>query len=147
MKPSFSITGIAFIGDVSSPSASVIAISTAQKELRFYDYKANSVKPIFTRVVSEHPIIGLYYSSRMRFHILSQIYRMLIFTDTRGGINLFDERTRRPFGKLRDHVGAVQDIFCSEKYPILVSIGLDRFLRIYEINDKRLLLSVAQLLS
>lgn len=67
---------------------------------------------------------------------------MLIFTDTRGGINLFDERTRKPFGKLRDHVGAVQDIFCLEKLPILVSVGLDRFLRIYQVNDKRLLLSV-----
>lgn len=67
---------------------------------------------------------------------------MLIFTDNCGGIYLFDERARKVFGKLKDHVGAVQSISCPEKYPILLSVGLDRYLRIYNLVTKSLLISV-----
>jgi len=60
----------------------------------------------------------------------------------KGNIVAVDLRMGRTAQNYKGFVGAVRDIACHPSEPYIVSVGLDRFLRVHHRTTKQLLLKV-----
>ena len=64
--------------------------------------------------------------------------RQLVVGNTVGEQALLDVRNKRCLGKYKGGAGAIRSIQCHPTLPLVVSCGLDRYIRIHDMNTRAL---------
>lgn len=109
-----------------------IVSGTGYKHIRLYDTKAASRRPVLSidtsqisdfRITAIQPTVGG-----------QQVYS----GDTAGEVVLWDLRSSRRVATLKSGLGSVRDLRTNSSDSVLVSVGLDRFMRVYNCNRNEL---------
>lgn len=117
-----------WIKDLQFMDPSKIVVATGFHQIRIYDTKAQR-RPIFNTDHGEHPYTCL---------ALRPDNRSVVFADTTGVVQEMDLRNGRIVGAYRGFAGTVKQLAFHPTQPLLVSCGLDRFLRLHSATTRAL---------
>nr|XP_039273354.1 WD repeat-containing protein 74-like [Styela clava] len=118
------VTGIRFF-----ENSSKIVTCTGKSQVRLYDTAAEQRRPVIEMKFDEYPLTAV---------SLTHNENQVIAGNTRGMVGMFDLRKK---GLVRSFKGLAGGVRCLECHPTLdyiASCGLDRFLRIHNINTGKL---------
>jgi len=119
------ITNVCFVND-----SKQICTTTGYHQIRLYDPKAQR-KPVQDFKWADNPITALSTCHRDG-HIIAG--------DNRGNLALFDLRSKiRPIQKYRGFAGSIRSIYAHPTEPFMASCGVDRFLLVHNIENRRTL--------
>ncbi|RHZ67014.1 hypothetical protein Glove_303g155 [Diversispora epigaea] len=118
------ITDLQFLNDVDTTK---LVIGSKYHQIRIYDTKAKR-RPVQDFNIGANPVVSL---------IVGRNSNEIIFSDTIGSVSSVDIRTGKILGRYKGFTGAVTDIAIDKKSTSLVTVGLDRFLRVHEMNATR----------
>lgn len=119
------ITDMEFLKD-----SKQIVTCTGYHKVRLYDPTTSQRRPVLDFDWGEHPFTSL---------SLRPNEMQIIVGDTQGGMALMDIRKGAMVHCFKGFSGAIRDLKCHETLPYVVSCGLDRFLRVHDIDTKELL--------
>ncbi|CAO3646250.1 unnamed protein product [Cunninghamella blakesleeana] len=116
---------------------SQIALSTHHHQIRLYDFK-KARRPVINTEIGKKPLTTL---------SIGQDFDHVVFTDTMNDVGFFNIKTEKLAGQLKGFSGAAKATQISpmpnlkseknqEENPIIVSVSLDRFLRIHELKTR-----------
>ncbi|KAJ3049911.1 WD repeat-containing protein 74 [Rhizophlyctis rosea] len=109
--------------------AARILVGTGHHQIRIYDTTPKTARrPIFNVDMGEYPVRALAVTPDMS---------QAIFSDTKGAMTAIDLKTGTLAGAFKSIAGAVTDIKVCEKQKHVVTVGMDRFLRIFELAGSR----------
>ncbi|KAI7872145.1 WD40-repeat-containing domain protein [Spinellus fusiger] len=119
-----------------SQDTSKIAVGTHYHQIRIYDVKA-ARRPVLNVEIGKSPITTVRMGKEDHH---------LMFTDTLGNVGTMDIRTGGIVARYKGYTGAVTDLAVvpqstfipspvSDKPPVMVSVSLDRFLRVHEMSS------------
>lgn len=112
------------------PSSDKVAVGSRYGYVRLYDPKAQR-RPVI-KVDMPEKAVNCIAASSQDHTVLCGL--------TKGDIVAVDMRMGRTTQNYKGFTGAVRDIVCHPTKPYIVSVGLDRFLRIHHLTTKKLLL-------
>ncbi|CAG8451177.1 3741_t:CDS:10 [Ambispora leptoticha] len=107
-----------------------IVVGTYYHQIRLYDIKT-ARRPVLNVEIGEHPIVSICVG-RNPYEIFA--------SDTACNVYSMDVRAGSLLGQFKGFTGSVRDLAIHAKSESLVTVGLDRFLRVHEIKGTRNLL-------
>ncbi|KAJ3045550.1 WD repeat-containing protein 74 [Rhizophlyctis rosea] len=119
------ITHLEWIGD---GNTSKIVVGTGYHQIRVYDIEGRARRPIINVEIGEHPVRAL---------AVAPDASQAIFSDTIGTMTAVDLKTGKTNGTYKGLAGAVTSIHVYTKRQQVVTVGMDRFMRIYELGGAR----------
>ncbi|KAG0170236.1 WD repeat-containing protein 74 [Apophysomyces sp. BC1015] len=118
-----------------SEDANKVVVGTHYHQIRLYDAKAGR-RPVLDVEIGKHPITSVH---------VGKDYNQVLFTDTVSSVGAVDIRTGKLVARYKGFQGAARDVFVtpqptfssssSDKAPMLVSVSIDRFLRVHEMTS------------
>jgi len=102
------------------------------KHIRLYDRKAQR-RPVLDVTWHEHPINSLSVTPNGDGVVIG---------NSAGYMATIDLRTGKCIGGYKGNVGSIRSVKCHQTQQIVVSCGLDRFAKIYDLNSRKLLKKV-----
>ncbi|XP_070685414.1 WD repeat-containing protein 74 [Pempheris klunzingeri] len=112
------------------PDSDRVVTCTGYHQVHVFDPSSPQRRPVLEAEYGEHPLTAL---------SLAPGGTTVVVGNTRGQVALLDLRTGRVRGSLKGPVGAVRGLQCHPSLPVVASCGLDRFLRIHSLEDRRTL--------
>ncbi|EGC30475.1 hypothetical protein DICPUDRAFT_41400 [Dictyostelium purpureum] len=104
-------------------------------KLKGYDLRSKNNRDSFLDVsFSKNPIQRIQYTSQKEFYFYA--------SDAGGKLFTFDIRTGKHCGSFKDSVGSIRDVQIHPTLPLLATVGLDRFLRVYNLDSRKMLQKV-----
>eukprot|EP00128_Syssomonas_multiformis_P012551 Colp12_sorted_trinity150504_noHs@35034 len=119
------------IGFLPGTQGNQVFVCTKHRHLRLYD-TSKQRRPMYTVEVGEHPFTALTVIDEKR----------AIVSDGIGTVNLIQIKDGKPVGKLPGFAGSVRALVMHPHLPLVASCGLDRFVRVHNINTRRLMAKV-----
>jgi len=120
------VTALAFLRPCSSPGAALILAGTGHKQVRIYDTLAGR-RPVQDLDSSQHsPFRATCVTPGPEEH-------SVFVGDTAGNLLQFDLRTLRRVSSLQGGAGSLRQL--SVRGRLLASAGLDRYLRLYDLQQ------------
>eukprot|EP01147_Barroeca_monosierra_P010366 gene10366-2500_t len=117
------IRDIAFVPNTDDK---VVVTVSAHRHLRVYDTRVKA-RPIYSEVRSEAAFNCL---------AVTNDGKKIITGNSLGHAQLFDFATKRILGNFHGPVGAVRDIALHPTLPVVALCGLDRHVRVYDIQNR-----------
>ncbi|XP_067943636.1 WD repeat-containing protein 74-like isoform X2 [Watersipora subatra] len=118
------------IGHLPRPSLSLVLATTGYHQIRVYDPLANRRRPLIDMEWGEQPITSLCVNPRND--------RQVMVGNTIGEQGLMDLRSMKCLGKYKGGAGAIRSIQCHPTLPVVVSCGLDRYVRVHDMQSRLL---------
>eukprot|EP01117_Protostelium_nocturnum_P015683 TRINITY_DN609_c0_g3_i1.p1 TRINITY_DN609_c0_g3~~TRINITY_DN609_c0_g3_i1.p1 ORF type:complete len:568 (+),score=253.49 TRINITY_DN609_c0_g3_i1:37-1740(+) len=117
-----------WVSDLGFVDENRIATSTGHHQVRLYDIKAQR-RPVADFVVSKYPVMCM---------LVSKDGNSVYAADTTGTINEWDFRkTKTPIRGFAGNTGSVRGMALHPTIPAIISVGLDRFARVYSTKTSR----------
>ncbi|KAK3603142.1 hypothetical protein CHS0354_042967 [Potamilus streckersoni] len=113
------------------PGSKKVITCTGHHQVRVYDPSIPQRRPIMDIQFDEYPLTAL----SLRPNRDDQV----IVSNTQGKMALMDLRKGQVVHIFKGFAGGIRDVQCHSSEPLVASCGLDRFLRIYDINTKQLM--------
>ncbi|KAM9367154.1 WD repeat-containing protein 74, partial [Phaethornis superciliosus] len=111
------------------PDSEKIVTCTAHRQVRLYDPSSPQRRPVLEVTFGEAPLTAL---------ALVPGETSVVVGSAQGDVAVIDLRQGRVLKCLKGFAGGVRGLQCHPSLPLLASCGLDRFLRIHHLGDKRL---------
>ncbi|XP_012251897.2 WD repeat-containing protein 74 [Athalia rosae] len=119
-----------WVSDIGFLPNSLVATASKFGYIRLYDPGAQR-RPVLNLLLKNEALTALTTTSKEK-HV--------VVASGRGRMNLIDFRNPgKVLNTYRGAVGGITDLSCSQSEPLLVSVSLDRHLRIHHMETKRLL--------
>ncbi|KAM9975186.1 hypothetical protein ACTFIW_008664 [Dictyostelium discoideum] len=100
--------------------------------IKAYDLRSKTNRSSFLDVsFSKHPIQSIQYTNQKEHYFYA--------SDSIGKVFCYDVRTGRQAGSFKDSTGSVKDIAIHPTLPLLATVGLDRHLRVYNLDNRKML--------
>ncbi|XP_033762511.1 WD repeat-containing protein 74-like [Pecten maximus] len=112
------------------PQSEKLVTTTGHHQIRVYDPKAQR-RPVLDFTYDEYPITALSTWG-------SQDNQVLV-GNTQGQMALIDLRKRAMVQQYKGFAGGIRCIQCHESLPLVASCGLDRYLRVHDLETRELL--------
>jgi len=106
-----------------------IVSCTGYNQVRVYDTKVQR-RPVIDMIFGEQPITAISLSHQKDYQV--------VVGNTSGLMGLLDIRKGSTVQLYKGFAGGIRDIQCHSHLPLIASCGLDRFLRIHDLNSKEL---------
>lgn len=106
-----------------------IVTSTGTHEIRYYDPRAQK-KPVKRMEWLDEPITALTVSQTSDWTVIAG--------NTKGDMAQFDLRKMLPNAKFKGQAGSVRCIQSHSSAPLIASCGIDRFVRVHDVNTRKL---------
>jgi len=117
-------TGIKYLNE------NEIVTTTGKSHIRIYDFRADQ-RPVQEFTYMDTPITAL---------SLCYKDRHIVVGNTTGNVSVLDLRnTKNQVVKLRGFAGAIRSIDAHPTTPFIVSVGIDRYVRLHHIQKKKLI--------
>jgi ribosome biogenesis protein NSA1 len=127
------ITALSFLSPCKeSEGSDKVVAGTGHKHVRVYDVKA-----------SRQPVVSIDIGDDFRVTAIcpSRDGHSVYVGDTSGGLYMWDLRTQRRVYTLKGSTGSIRSLQMNTSGNQVASVGLDRYLRIYNTKNNRLLSS------
>jgi len=118
------ITAIRFFKD----SDNEIVTGTGNHNIRVYDTRVKR-RPVVDFEFHEHPITAMTITGRNK---------SVIVGNSAGYMSELDITSGREIGAFKGNAGSIRDIRCHAVQPFVVSCGLDRILKVYDLSTRTL---------
>ncbi|XP_077536404.1 WD repeat domain 74 lethal (2) k09848 [Haemaphysalis longicornis] len=118
------VTDMDFMAD----SEKVIAI-TGHHQVRIYDPSCNQRRPVVDFEFDEYPLTCLSLTPRPE---------QVVVGNSRGRVALVDVRRKGTVHVFKGVAGSIRAVCCHPTLPLVASCGLDRFLRVHDLNTRLL---------
>lgn len=115
------------------PGSEKIVTCTSYHQVRLYDPSCPKRRPVLETSFDEHPLTAL---------SLTADASAVVVGNSHGNMAVIDLRQGRLLKTLKGLAGSIRSIQCHPTLPLVASCGLDRFLRVHSIEDKKLLYKV-----
>ncbi|XP_029372907.1 WD repeat-containing protein 74 [Echeneis naucrates] len=112
------------------PNTDKVITCTGFHQIHIFDPLSPQRRPIMEAKYGEYPLTTL---------SLPASGNMVVVGNTHGQIAMLDLRKGLVCGCLKGLVGGVRGLQCHSSQPVVASCGLDRFLRIHSLEDRKLL--------
>ncbi|XP_074661055.1 WD repeat-containing protein 74-like isoform X2 [Tubulanus polymorphus] len=112
------------------PDSEKIVTSTGHHQVRVYDPSTPRRRPVIDMQYDEYPLTAMSLTSNSN---------QIVVGNTQGSMALLDIRQGKMVHKFKGFAGGIRCIKCHPTLPYIASCGLDRFLRIHEMNSKKLI--------
>ncbi|KAG8564262.1 hypothetical protein GDO81_016396 [Engystomops pustulosus] len=112
------------------PDSDKVVTCTSYHQVRIYDPCSPKRRPVLETVFDEDPLTAL---------SVTPDGRSVVVGSSHGNMAVIDLRKGRLLCSLKGNAGSVRSIQCHKSMPIVASCGLDRFLRLHSLTDKKLL--------
>ncbi|KAK3104105.1 hypothetical protein FSP39_024457 [Pinctada imbricata] len=119
------VTGVVFCRD-----SDRLISCTGHHQIRVYDPKVQR-RPVLDFEFDEYPITALC--------LHSSDDNLVVVGNTHGKMGTIDVRTGKVVNLFKGFAGGIRDIQCHASEPIVASCGLDRYLRVHDLNTRALL--------
>jgi ribosome biogenesis protein NSA1 len=126
------VTQLCFVPPVHS--SSLVAVGTGHHHVRLYDIRAQK-RPVYSTEFGDSPITAMDVVPNGRDVIIG---------NSKGQLAKVDLRTGKVVNTFKDGKGCIKCVKCHLEDPLLVSCGLDRFLRVYHLESRELLQRVSR---
>nr|XP_025977379.1 WD repeat-containing protein 74-like [Dromaius novaehollandiae] len=110
------------------PGSDKIVTCTGHHQVRLYDPSSPQRRPVLETTFGEHPLTTL---------SLAPGANSVVVGSARGDLAVIDLRQGRLLRCLKGVAGGVRGLQCHPHRPLVASCGLDRFLRVHGLGDKR----------
>lgn len=110
------------------PASNKMVTCTGHSQVRVYDPSAQR-RPVMEMTFSEQPLTAL---------SLTADANGVVVGNTHGQLAVLDLRKGRLARCLKGQAGSVRALHCHPSLPLVASCGLDRFLRVHNVEDKKL---------
>ncbi|GAB6021817.1 WD repeat-containing protein 74 [Chamberlinius hualienensis] len=110
-----------------------IVTATGHHQIRLYDPKSSQKRPVIDMEFDEYPFTSIAVANQENY---------VIAGNTRGRMALFDLRKKLMVHCYKGFAGSIRSIQCHPSAPLVASCGLDRFLRIHDVNNHLLIKKV-----
>lgn len=118
------VTDMDFLAD----SEKVIAI-TGHHQVRIYDPSSHQRRPVVDFEFDEYPLTCLSLTPRPE---------QVVVGNSRGRVALLDVRRKGMVHVFKGVAGSIRAVCCHPTLPLVASCGLDRFLRVHDLNTRLL---------
>lgn len=118
------VTAIDFFKD----SKDQVVIGSGNHQVRVYDARVQR-RPMLDVEYHEHPITAI---------SLTNGNNTVIVGNSAGYMAELDLRTGKVAGGFKGNSGSIRDICCHVSQPYVVSCGLDRIIKLYDLKTRRL---------
>lgn len=112
------------------PETDKIITCTSYHQVRVYDPNTPQRRPVLEALFGEDPLTAL---------SITPDGRSVVVGNSHGNMGVIDLRKGRLLCSLKGSAGSVRSIQCHKSMPVVASCGLDRFMRLHNLNDKELL--------
>lgn len=112
------------------PQSDKVVTCTAYHQVHVYDPSGPQRRPVMETQFGEHPLTAL---------ALPADGHTVAVANTQGQMALLDLRKGGVQGVMKGATGSVRGLHCHPSLPLVASCGLDRFLRIHSLQDRKLL--------
>lgn len=119
------VTGVKFLHN----SNSKIVTSTGTSKIRLYDITGEQRRPCLEMNFDEYPLTAI---------TLTNNPNQVIVGNTRGNVGMFDFRKKALVRVYKGFAGSVRCLQTHPNLDYIASCGLDRYLRIHEVNSGKL---------
>jgi len=117
------ITDLQFL---SNSDTTKLVIGSKYHQIRVYDTKVKR-RPALDLSIGDYPVVSLTVGDS----------NQIIFSDTVGNVFSVDIRTGKTIGQFKGFSGAVTNMGVDTTTSSLVTVGMDRFLRVHEMGATR----------
>ncbi|KAF3693405.1 WD repeat-containing protein 74 [Channa argus] len=111
------------------PDSDKVVTCTGHHQVHVYDPSSPQRRPVLEAEYGEYPLTAL---------SLSAAGNTVVVGNTHGQIAMLDLRKGLVRGCLKGLAGGVRGLQCHPSQPLVASCGLDRFLRIHSLEDRKL---------
>ncbi|XP_064621391.1 WD repeat-containing protein 74-like isoform X2 [Lineus longissimus] len=111
------------------PDSQKVVMATGHHQVRVYDPSAQR-RPVLSMEFDEYPLTAM--------GLVANEYQVVV-GNTHGKMGLLDFRKGKLLHCFKGFAGGIRSIECHPTLPLIASCGLDRFLRIHDLNTKKLL--------
>ncbi|GFU52584.1 WD repeat-containing protein 74 [Nephila pilipes] len=118
-----------WITDLKFKSVDNIVTCTRHHQIRLYDTRAQR-RPVIDMDFERYPLMSL---------SLAHNDNQVVVGSSRGRMALIDLRRKLLVHAFKGFVGSIRSVQCHPTLPWVASCGLDRFLRIHDLNQHKLL--------
>ncbi|KAK7110824.1 WD repeat-containing protein 74-like [Littorina saxatilis] len=108
-----------------------VVTGTGHNQVRVYDPKSSQRRPVIDFNFLTYPVTGL--------SVCPLRDDQVIVGNTYGDMGLLDLRKQRTVQLYKGFAGGITDIQCHSTAPVVVSCGIDRYVRVHDIESKALL--------
>ncbi|XP_071108470.1 WD repeat-containing protein 74-like [Haliotis cracherodii] len=119
------VMGVQFL-----PGSDKIVTSTGHHQVRVYDPQSSQRRPVLDIEVDEYPLTAM----SLRHDRDNQV----LVGNTQGKMALVDLRNGKVVQVYKGFAGGIRDIKCHPTKPLVASCGLDRHLRIHDIDSREM---------
>ncbi|XP_018420355.1 PREDICTED: WD repeat-containing protein 74 [Nanorana parkeri] len=112
------------------PETDKIVTCTSYHQVRVYDPNTPQRRPVLEALFGEDPLTAL---------SITPDGRSVVVGNSHGNMGVIDLRKGKLLCALKGSAGSVRSIQCHKSMPVVASCGLDRFMRLHSLNDKKLL--------
>ncbi|XP_050816825.1 WD repeat-containing protein 74 [Gopherus flavomarginatus] len=109
------------------PGSEKIVTCTGHHQVRLYDPSSPQRRPVLEATYGEYPLTAL---------SLTPGADSVVVGSSHGDMAVIDLRQGRLVKCLKGFAGSVRSVQCHPALPLVASCGLDRFLRVHNIEDK-----------
>ncbi|XP_034021491.1 WD repeat-containing protein 74 [Thalassophryne amazonica] len=110
------------------PGTDKVVTCTGYRQVHVYDPSTPQRRPVLEAEYSEYPLTAL---------SLPGGGSTVVVGNTQGQVAVLDLRNGRVCGCLKGLAGGVRDLQCHMSQPVVASCGLDRFLHIHSLEDRK----------
>lgn len=111
------------------PDSDKIVTCTGHHQVRLYDPCTPQRRPVLEVEFGEYPLTAL---------ALAASQDSVVVGNTQGQLAVLDLRKGLVRGCLKGLAGGVRGLECHPTLPLVASCGLDRFLRVHSLDDRKL---------
>nr|XP_033811356.1 WD repeat-containing protein 74 isoform X2 [Geotrypetes seraphini] len=111
------------------PGSQKIVTCTGYRQVRLYDPCCPQRRPVLEALFQEYPLTALSVTSDAN---------CVVVGNTQGSMAIIDLRQGHLVKCLKGFAGSIRSVQCHASLPLVASCGLDRFLRVHNIEDKQL---------
>ncbi|XP_067649377.1 WD repeat-containing protein 74-like [Haliotis asinina] len=119
------VMGVKFL-----PGSDKVVTSTGHHQVRVYDPQSSQRRPVLDIEVDEYPLTAI----SLRHDQDNQV----LVGNTQGKMALVDLRNGKVMQVYKGFAGGIRDIKCHPSKSLVASCGLDRHLRIHDIDSKEM---------
>ncbi|XP_065920476.1 WD repeat-containing protein 74-like [Dysidea avara] len=121
------VTQVCFVPETGDQPT--VAVGTGYHQVRLYDTRKQR-RPLYTQEFGETPITALDVTPDSRY---------IIIGNGAGVMGKLDLRVGKVLNTYKGATGSIRCVKCHHTLPVVAACGLDRFVRIYNLEDKKLL--------